>query len=104
MLDEIKAYIEENYKDHSLSLKCIADHFGISASYATRFFKNQTGESLMRYIDCMRMQEAKQLLKTTELTLKDILYEVGYIDSTNFIRKFKRNEGLTPIQYRNLMN
>jgi len=104
LLDEIKAYIEENYKDHSLSLKCIADHFGISASYATRFFKNQTGESLMRYIDCLRMQEAKQLLKTTELTLKDILYEVGYIDSTNFIRKFKRNEGLTPIQYRNLMN
>ncbi|WP_456290360.1 helix-turn-helix domain-containing protein [Paenibacillus sp. AK002] len=104
LLDEIKAYIEENYKDHSLSLKCIADQFGISASYATRFFKNQTGEPLMRYIDCLRMQEAKQLLKTTDLTLKDILYEVGYIDSTNFIRKFKRNEGLTPIQYRNLMN
>ncbi|WP_054955272.1 helix-turn-helix domain-containing protein [Paenibacillus dakarensis] len=104
LLEQIKAFIDENYKNQSLSLKSIADQFGISASYATRFFKNQTGESLMRYIDGLRMQEAKQLLKTTELTLKDILFEVGYIDSTNFIRKFKRNEGLTPIQYRNLMN
>lgn len=104
LLEQIKAYIEEHYKDHSLSLKSIAEQFDISASYATRFFKNQTGDSLMRYIDCMRMQTAKQLLKSTELTLKDILYEVGYIDATNFIRKFKRNEGLTPIQYRNLMN
>ncbi|UNK16431.1 helix-turn-helix domain-containing protein [Paenibacillus sp. N3/727] len=104
LLHQLKDYIHDQYTNQSISLESIAKHFGISPSYATRFFKDHTGDSLMRYIDGMRMDQAKQLLTTTDLKLKDILDEVGYVDSTNFIRKFKKNEGVTPIQYRNIMN
>ncbi|ALS26504.1 AraC family transcriptional regulator [Paenibacillus sp. 32O-W] len=104
LLNRMKAYIDDHYTDHSITLESIAEQFGISPSYATRFFKDQTGESLMRYIDGLRMRQAKRLLKTTDLKLKDIMLEVGYVDSTNFIRKFKKNEGVTPIQYRNITN
>jgi YesN/AraC family two-component response regulator len=102
LLEAMKAYIERKYMDHSLDLDSIAGKFGLSGSYATRFFKDQTGCSLMRYIDSLRMEETKRLLKSTEKTLKEIVEEVGYVDMTNFIRKFKKVEGVTPIQYRNL--
>ncbi|NGP57936.1 helix-turn-helix domain-containing protein [Paenibacillus thiaminolyticus] len=42
----------------------------------------------------------KELLKHTDVPLRDIMSEVGYNDPTNFIRKFKKSDGLTPIQYR----
>ncbi|WP_158289418.1 helix-turn-helix domain-containing protein [Paenibacillus flagellatus] len=102
LLEAMKAYVDQHYREHSLDLESIAGRFGLSPSYATRFFKNQTGCSLMRHIDSKRMEEAKRLLKTTEMTLREIMTEVGYVDSTNFIRKFKKAEGVTPIQYRNL--
>ncbi|MFC3767169.1 helix-turn-helix domain-containing protein [Paenibacillus sp. GCM10012303] len=103
LLDSMKAYIELHYADQTLNLETIAGRFGLSPSYATRFFKDQTGCPLMRYIDSIRMERAKELIKSTEMTLKDIMGEVGYVDSTNFIRKFKKAEGVTPIQYRNLV-
>lgn len=102
LLEQLKSYVAVHYADHSLDLESLANRFGVSPSYATRFFKDHTGLPLMKYIDSLRMEQAKKLLKTTELPLKDIMNEVGYIDSTNFIRKFKKAEGITPIQYRNL--
>lgn len=103
LLDSMMAYVNEHYRDSSISLETIAARFGFSPSYATRFFKDQSGYSLMRYIDMLRMEKAKQLLRGTDKTLKDIMDEVGYVDSTNFIRKFKKSEGVTPIQYRNII-
>ena len=46
------------------------------------------------------MEKVKTLLKTTNLNLREIIDRVGYVDETNFIRKFKKFEGMTPIQYR----
>lgn len=103
LLEQLKQYIHARFTDPSLQLEQIADAFGLTASYATRFFKNQTGIPLMRYVDQLRMEQAKQLLRTTDLQLKDITEAVGYVDITNFIRKFKKYEGITPIRYRNVI-
>lgn len=103
LLERIKTYINDNFRDSTIDLNRIADKFGISASYATRFFKDHTDCSIMRYIDQLRMEESKKLIGTTELTLKDIMLEVGYVDSTNFIRKFKKIEGVTPMEYRKII-
>ncbi|OXL85820.1 hypothetical protein BCV73_24135 [Paenibacillus sp. SSG-1] len=102
LLENIKAYVAQQYSDQTIDLESIANRFGVSPSYATRFFKDHTGCPLMKYIDSIRMDQAKKLLKTTDLPLKDIMNEVGYVDSTNFIRKFKKAEGITPIRYRNI--
>ncbi|GIP35000.1 helix-turn-helix domain-containing protein [Paenibacillus sp. J2TS4] len=103
LLDQLVAYVDQHYQEPTISLDQIAGEFGFSSSYLTRFFKNQTGDSLMRYVDQIRMNEAKLLLKTTDLNLGQIIERVGYVDLTNFIRKFKKLEGVTPIQYRNLV-
>jgi two-component system response regulator YesN len=101
--DKILAYVEANYSVQSLDLEGIAAHFQLSASYVTRFIKNQTGSSLIRYVDSLRMKEAKELLQSTDLPTKQIVTRVGYVDESNFLRKFKRNEGITPMQFRLLM-
>lgn len=103
LLENIKAYINDNFRDNTIDLNRIADTFGISASYATRFFKDHTDYSIMRYIDQLRMEASKRLIGTTDLTLKEIMLQVGYIDSTNFIRKFKKIEGVTPMEYRKIV-
>ena len=94
------SYIQEHYNDNNLSLQLFADRFGLSAGYITRFFKNQTGIPLMNYLDQVRLQQARQLLEETNLPVYEIVMRCGYLDETNFIRKFKRQHGLTPMQYR----
>lgn len=100
--DDILVFLQERYADSSLTLESIADHFEMSASYITRFVKDQTGYSLIRYLDLLRMDKAKQLLLSGSLNLSEITREVGYVDVSNFIRKFKKAEGVTPEQYRKL--
>ncbi|MBP1994250.1 helix-turn-helix domain-containing protein [Paenibacillus eucommiae] len=95
------AYIQQNFADNMLSLDKIADSFGISSSYATRYFKEQTGYSLMQYLDLVRMNEARELLRQSDVILKGIIPQVGYVDESHFIRKFKKHEGVTPNEYRN---
>lgn len=104
LLENIQAYLNNNFRDSTIDLNRIAETFGISASYATRFFKDHTDSSIMRYIDELRMDLAKRLIGTTTLTLKEIMLETGYVDSTNFIRKFKKIEGVTPMEYRRIVS
>ena len=47
-----------------------------------------------------KMEYSKELLRETDLPLNDIVAKTGYIDVSNFIRKFKLEEGVTPIGYR----
>lgn len=101
LADKLRDYVAKHYRDSGLSLESIAQQFSLSPSYVTRVFKDSTGHTLMRYIDTLRMEKVKELLKHTDVPLRDIMNEVGYNDPTNFIRKFKKSEGLTPIQYRN---
>ncbi|WP_213526166.1 helix-turn-helix domain-containing protein [Paenibacillus sp. J31TS4] len=103
LLEQLQDYVNGHYQNPSIHLEQIADEFGFSPSYLTRYFKNQTGQSLMQHIDSLRMEKAKKLLVETDLTLGEMLQQVGYIDATNFIRKFKKAEGVTPMQYRSIV-
>jgi AraC-like DNA-binding protein len=94
--------VDKNVTDRNLTLELIAAYFNMHPSYLTRFFKTQTGQPLMKYIDAVRMEKAKALLRNTPRSLDDILFACGYVDKDNFCRKFKTREKLTPLQYRKL--
>ncbi len=98
--DQLIEFIQANYQRNDLSLQLFAAKFDLSMGYITRFFKNQTGQPLMLYLDQVRLQHARQMLEETTLTLQEIIRRCGYLDETNFIRKFKRYYGQTPMQYR----
>ncbi len=92
--------IQDNLQDSSLSLESIAGKCGISASYLVRYFKSCMGITPMLYVDTLRMDIAKRLLATTGYTLREIVGRCGYLDTSNFARKFKKQEGMTPMNYR----
>jgi len=100
LINEIIEYIYENYGDNTLCLQSIAKHFNYSVSYISRIFKEHTGYTLINYVDNVRMQKTKQLLREADYSISQILTLVGYNDKNNFIRKFRRSEGITPMEYR----
>lgn len=102
IIDQVVAYIDEHYTDNTLSLETVAFEFGISPSHVSRSFKEKMGLNFIQYIWQKRMEEVMLQLKTTNDPLKDIILKVGYLDTPNFIRKFKKETGYTPGQYRKM--
>ncbi|MFS0868691.1 helix-turn-helix domain-containing protein [Paenibacillus xylanilyticus] len=100
LMDDILAYVDEKFADYTLSLEHVALKFAISTSYLSRSFKEKTGINFSQYIWQLRVNEVIRLLENTTAPLKEIIEQVGYLDTPNFIRKFKKEIGLTPGQYR----
>lgn len=100
---EVKDYIEDNYSDINLSVSILAEHFHVNATYLTSYYKGKTGEGLLECISRTRINRAKQLLKSNEMSLSDIAENVGYYSSSTLIRVFKKIEGITPGKYRELL-
>ncbi|RIU94851.1 helix-turn-helix domain-containing protein [Oceanobacillus picturae] len=98
--DDILSFIEENYKEHTLSLEATAEYFHISTAYLSRFIKEQTGDTFTQYLWRLRKEEFKRQLIETDNTIKEIVLNIGYVDVANFTRKFKKVEGITPGQFR----
>lgn len=100
--NKILELIEENLSDNNLSLGYLAESCNVSQSYLSRYFKEHMGYAPGQYIDHLRIEHSKYLLRETDVNLNEILRQIGYIDKSNFIRKFKKAEGITPISYRRL--
>ncbi|MDL2318757.1 helix-turn-helix domain-containing protein [Eubacteriales bacterium OttesenSCG-928-A19] len=102
LCDNILAYVEENFASPSISIALIAETFDVSISYVSRHFKSTTGIGLLDYIHMLRIRRAKELLEKTNMNVKDIATEVGYISSLTMSRAFRRYESLTPSEYRDM--
>lgn len=100
---QITQYIEENYHDEDLNVSKIGEHFDMTPAYISRLFKEETGESLLDYINETRLKKAKELLLQNDLTVERVGQMVGYSNSNTFIRIFKKYEGITPGKYRDFM-
>mgnify|MGYP005837810125 CR=1 FL=1 len=100
--DKVIEYICEKYSDENLSIAGIADNFNINLTYLSKFFKEQTGEGLLDYINRYRLEEAKRLLKESDENISDVAKKVGFYNSNALIRIFKKYEGITPGQYKEL--
>jgi len=97
---KLVSYVDANYTDSNLSLKMISSEFGITVSYISKVFKEQFGTNFSDYITNMRVEKAKQLLKTTNMSMGEIAQNLGYVDSSIFIKNFKKITGKTPGVYR----
>jgi AraC-like DNA-binding protein len=100
-IQQIKNWIEENYhKDIKMEqLASIAD---ISIPHLHTVFKDLVHQTPYQYIQARRLLEAKKLLATTRLSIKEICAKTGFRDIGNFCRFFKKTTGLTAQQYRAL--
>lgn len=94
---EIETYIHLNFA--TVTLKQAAEHFYLSEPYLSSLIKQQTGRSFSEILRQIRMQHARDMLLHTNMRVDDICENVGYRDTTQFIRTFKSIYGATPKQY-----
>lgn len=94
-------YIQKHYRQ-KLSLEEIAASCRMSPFHFSRQFKAATGFSPYEYLIKYRLDVAKQLLGTTDLTISQISDQVGFCSSSSFIAAFKKHAGVTPASYRKL--
>ena len=73
---------------------------GLKSRTFARRFRSATEYQPMDYVHAIRIEEAKQLLETSDISVEEISHAVGYEDPTSFRRLFKRKGGLTPAAYR----
>ncbi len=77
-----------------------ADQLHVSTQYLSSFLKQNTGKSTLQWIDHVLVLHAKTLLKSTNLSVKEISCELAFSDTSVFCRYFKRNTGQSPKSYR----
>lgn len=92
-------WIARNY-DHAAPVNTMTELSGLSERSFKRRFAKATGMSPIEYVQTLRLEEAKQILETTDLPIESVAHEVGYEDSSYFGRLFRKSVGLTPAQYR----
>ena len=95
-------YIETNYKTASLAE--LSEKLNNSVSQISRFIKNKFGKNFKELLQNKRFQIAIELLKNTNLSIYDIVLNVGYENNSYFHRKFKEIYQISPAEYRKLHN
>lgn len=99
MVQAAKQYIKENIS-RDLSVVEVAEHVFLNPDYLSRVFKRETGYSLKEYILKMRMGIACELLAKTSLSVSKVAMSCGYSHMAHFSQMFKKENGMTPNEYR----
>ena len=99
VIEEAMRYIRENY-NRDISLDEVSREVNISPYYFSKLFKDSTEQNFIEYLTNLRMDKAKELLLTTDSSMKEICSMVGYADPNYFSRTFKKNIGVTPTEYK----
>lgn len=102
ILNEVIGYLDSNCLRCDFSAYEAAEHFEMTLPAFSKYFKEHTGQNVMDYTIHLRIERAKELLKTTNLPLKEISEAVGYYNISSFTRRFKLNQGITPSEYRKM--
>jgi YesN/AraC family two-component response regulator len=98
IIAKARKFIEENYNT-PLTLKNLAGAVSLSPAYFSSFFKRESGLSFSEYLNKVRIEKAKELLKDPKFNITKVAFEIGYDDSQYFCRIFKKFEGISPRQY-----
>lgn len=99
-VQEMKTYIADNCFDELFSLQAMADHFSLTPSNLSHYFKNCTGQNVLEYVQALRKKESCRLLAESDDPVQIVGEKVGMPNVSSFIRFFKQQTGITPGQYR----
>ena len=100
VIGRAEEYVRENFNDPNISLISTARHVGMSAAHFSTVFSQTLGRPFIHYLTDLRIERAKELLRTTNMRLADIALEVGYNEPNYFSQVFRKAEGMTPKEYR----
>lgn len=101
LINKCKKFIDENYME-DVSLETVAQKYYFNSSYFSNLFKSYMGFGFSEYLLKVRIQNAKKLLKDTGNSMADVACRVGFKDPSYFNRVFKKEEGISPLKYRQM--
>ena len=104
VISRAEKYVAENYCDPNISLISVAKYVGLSSAHFSTVFSQTLGRSFINYLTAMRIERAKELLRTTGMKLSSIAMDIGYNEPNYFSHVFRKLEGITPKEYRNRMS
>lgn len=99
LLNDVLQEIEEHYTEN-IQLAGLSEKFFCSPAYLSKLFKRYMGMNYIDYLKKRRIEKAKELLRTTNMSVDEIVGAVGWQSSRRFREAFRRYEGISPIEYR----
>ena len=100
-LKDVYKYIENNYT-RKLCIDEIAKRACLSKYHFCRVFKTLTGQTVMEYVNNVRIEKGKELLRKSLFSITDTCFEVGFTNLSSFNRTFKKISGMAPSEYRKI--
>lgn len=96
---QAQIYIRTHLNE-KIALKDVADLLHLNASYFSRLFKKETGESFVEFVTRIKMEKAKELLDNSTRSVEQIAIEVGFDSKGYFLKTFKQQFGMSPKSYK----
>ncbi len=103
MIDSALIYIEANIAS-KLTLDDVAKHVCLNKNYFTTLFTRMVGESFRNYLITQKMEYAKKILQSEDISITALAVNLGYDEPRSFIRAFKKSTGKTPFEYASTYN
>lgn len=101
LIEDVKKYVLQNY-NRQITNQTIAKQFGYHPYHLNSLFLKIEKTTLHKYIDKIRLKNAKKMLSLTDKLIYEIAYSCGFNDSSYFCKFFQKNTNITPKEYRNL--
>lgn len=102
---QLLSYIHQNIYDPALlKSERIAERFNVSPKYISTFFKIHIGQTLQDYIIAYKIKLIETRLRYTDMQINEIVYELGFSDSSHLNRLFKKYNGISPSEYKKMMD
>lgn len=100
IITKVMDWIKSKYI-YPVTVTSIAEVFNYNPRYLSSLFKKYSGESLLTYLNNIRLEIAKNTLVSSNLSIKEVAWSSGFQDEKYFLKLFKKKEGMTPSEYRN---
>ena len=102
-IKKAQGFIEDNFQD-KITVDQLAGQFAIGRRNFERRFKKATNNTVMEYIQRVKIEAAKRSFESSRKNINEVMYDVGYTDTKAFRTIFKKITGVTPVEYRNKYN
>ena len=102
LVKHITDFVDENIEGKMLDLNYISEKFGLTPQYISNIFKRYQKENIKEYISIRKLNRAKELLVSTDLSNCEISVRLGYVNELGIFRLFRKYENMTPGKYRTL--
>ncbi|WP_415066197.1 response regulator [Lacrimispora sp.] len=100
---KIREIVNEEYDSNQISLEYVGEKVHKNTAYISKIFKNEFGCNFSDYIITKRLEKSRKLLEDPARKVYEISEELGWADVSNYIKLFKKKYGISPKEYRNIL-